>query len=425
MMTSELHAGFARTTVNPPLGMPMEGLAQQEGCRQIHDPLYVRALFLTQGEACLLILSCDLLFFEHAQVAQVKAAIGQATGLTPAQILLNTTHTHAGPRMTHWCYSGAPDPDYLEAVTRALVAVTVQAHAGQQPVTAWAGMAQTDLPVSRRKPGADGRVSWAPYLAGVVCRALPFCLFKDAAGQVVALLFSVSCHPSMIYSADISADYPGVAMQRLNAHFHTEGAMFLQGAGGDSKPRQIAVAEEYWRPGNWDEVEAAGAEVADAVIQQTELLPITAPTLRATLQTLHFPLATLPTREELAREAADPRARIERRYWAEDMLAQLERDGQLPSAVALELHTVEIGPELRLIGVEGELVGELGNRILAAFPSGVTFPLGYTNGAQIYLPASRMLPEGGYEVDSYWEYHHPAPLAPGIEAILLAAVAGE
>ncbi len=79
-------------------------------------------------------------------------------------------------------------------------------------------------------------------------------------------------------------------------------------------------------------------------------------------------------------------------------------------------------PAVRLVGVEGELVGELGNRMLHSFPGGVTFPLGYTDGCRIYLPSSRMLPEQGYEVDSYWEYHWPSPLAPGIEGVLDAAV---
>jgi hypothetical protein len=52
----------------------------------------------------------------------------------------------------------------------------------------------------------------------------------------------------------------------------------------------------------------------------------------------------------------------------------------------------------------------------------VTFPLGYTNGCEIYLPADRMLPEHGYEVDSFWEYHYPAPLVTGIDARVVEAV---
>jgi len=46
------------------------------------------------------------------------------------------------------------------------------------------------------------------------------------------------------------------------------------------------------------------------------------------------------------------------------------------------------------------------------------FVLGYTDGAQLYLPAERMLAEGGYEVDSYYEYGYPAGLAPGFEKVL-------
>ena len=55
---------------------------------------------------------------------------------------------------------------------------------------------------------------------------------------------------------------------------------------------------------------------------------------------------------------------------------------------------------------------------IAQFGGGVTFPLGYTDGTQAYLPASRMLPEGGYEVESFWEYRHTARLAKGIEQVL-------
>ena len=33
-----------------------------------------------------------------------------------------------------------------------------------------------------------------------------------------------------------------------------------------------------------------------------------------------------------------------------------------------------------------------------------------------------MLDEGGYEVDSYWEYGFPAPLAKGFEQVLFQAL---
>jgi hypothetical protein len=71
-----------------------------------------------------------------------------------------------------------------------------------------------------------------------------------------------------------------------------------------------------------------------------------------------------------------------------------------------------------MIGLEGEAVGEIGNFILKIYDKGITFPMGYTDGCQLYLPVTRMLPEDGYEVDSYWEYHYPARLAAGGEVVL-------
>jgi hypothetical protein len=227
----------------------------------------------------------------------------------------------------------------------------------------------------------------------------------------------------MIYTLDISADYPGVAIRVLNEHFRTDGALFLQGAGGDTKPRQVAQGEDRWRAGTWEEMEEAGREVAEAVIAQVgKCLAPVEPDLRLARRTLHFPLAEPPPRAELERVAHDPAEREARRRWAEAMLRHLDRHGRLPDTVEMDLHALQLGRGLRLIGVEAELVAELGNLILGAWDQGITFPLGYTDGAQAYLPSGRMIPEGGYEVDSYWEYHLPARLAPVTDDILAAAL---
>ncbi len=418
-----MNAGFAKTNVNPPIGMPIEGLGQVRGCDSIHDDLFVRALYLEDAACLLLIFSVDLLFFERAVIARFKGTIGRALGIAPGQILLNTTHTHAGPRVSSWAYSDGPNPEYLTQVERALVDAATRAKAALRPVTLTAGQTTTRVPVSRRQPDADGKAQWAPYRAGVICDALPFCLLRDAAGQVMALLFSVSCHPSMIYESSISADYPGAATRRLNAHFKSEGAMFLQGAGGDTKPEPVAVEEEHWKHGTWDDMERAGAAIADAVIAAAQKpLARIDPELKVRVKELAWPLQPAPNHAFFENILRDPEAPPARRRWAEEMRTRAVRDKRLPTHVPVTLHVARLGRGLRLIGIEGEVVGELGNRVLAQFADGVTFVLGYTNGCQIYLPTTRMLPEGGYEVDSYWEYHWPAPLAPNGEDVLLDAV---
>ena len=60
--------------------------------------------------------------------------------------------------------------------------------------------------------------------------------------------------------------------------------------------------------------------------------------------------------------------------------------------------------------------------IESVYSDGITFPMGYTDGTQMYLPTSKMIDEGGYEAESYYEYRHPASLAKGIEKILLQGI---
>jgi hypothetical protein len=403
--------------------MAMEGLGQPRGCESIHDDLFVRALYLSDGGMEALILGFDLLFFERPDVARFKDALGRALALKPEQIFLNTSHNHAGPRLTHWAYSEGADPAYLDRIEAAILDAAGRAKAKAVAVTLWAGEARTDLPVSRRQPDTSGRAQWKPYRQGTICDALPFCLFKDGRNQVVALLFSVSCHPSMIYECVISAEYPGAAMRKLNAHFQTEGSLFLQGAGGETKPRYVADGEERWRRGTWDEMEAAGLEVADAVIMQAiRSLTKVEPDLRYSLSDLAWPLSPPQSKTyyEAVLHAKDEQ--LGRLHWAKDMLRHLDLNGRLPESVPVALHALQLGKGLRLIGVEGELVAPLGLLIRSEFKEGVTFPLGYSNGCQIYLASTAMLPEGGYEVDSYWEYHWPSPLAPDGEHVLLDAL---
>ncbi|MHB9132595.1 MAG: hypothetical protein ACYDBB_16115 [Armatimonadota bacterium] len=414
-----MQAGFAKINVTPPLGMPMEGLGQQGGIQAIRDDLFIRALYLSHHGEEVLIIGCDLLFFTRPQIDRLKGCIGRAVGLPPQRILINNSHNHSGPRMTPWAYTGDVNPFYFEQVEASFARVAGAAQSAQRPVTLWAGMTRTALPVSRRKIGADGKAEWAPSQQGAICDALPICVLKDAEDQVVCLLFSVSCHPSIWYELEITAEYPGVATRILNQHFNTEGSLFLQGTGGDTKPRQIAVEEDHWRHGVWEDIEAAGAEVAQAVTACIEagLTPID-PDIRVCLDAMQWPFEAPPTREQLAEIAAQPDTGAGMRQWAAEMLARLDFFSRLPESLEVGIHAVQLGKGLRLIGLEGEAVGEIGQQILGAYPHGVTFPMGYTNATKIYLTTSHMRAEEGYEVTSFWELGHPAPLAVGMEQVL-------
>lgn len=418
-----MKAGFARAEITPPVGTTMMGFGGRDndhGCEGVHDDLFARALsVIHEGEEAL-IMTFDLCFLGREEADRLKGAIGRRIDLSPRRILLNTSHTHVGPAVGTWAEHGyrAPDRLYLAELEQATLQAALQAREGRQDVTLHCGETRTRVPVSRRKPDGRGGVGWAPYEDGVVYDYLPVCLMKAASGAPVCLMFSVSCHPSTSHAFLISADYPGAAMAGLDEYLGTTGSMFLQGTGGDAKARVIARAD-HWASGTWEEIEQEGRGLAREVIDCIEagLEPVE-PAICCQSVEAEWPLESPPDRAWFESAITEPGCTELRRLWAQRQLALIERRGGLPKTATITTHGVQLGAGLRLIGLEGEAVGGLGHLIRRAYGTGWVFPMGYTDGAQLYLPTESMLAEGGYEVDSYYEYGYPAPFARGFEQVL-------
>jgi hypothetical protein len=134
---------------------------------------------------------------------------------------------------------------------------------------------------------------------------------------------------------------------------------------------------------------------------------------------MEWPLQPVISRTEFEAIAADPKAGEWKQLWAKRQVEKLDRGQKMPSSVPITLHGIQLGKGLRMVGLEGEAVAGLGLVMLDFYKGqGITFPLGYTDGCQLYLPTSAMLDEGGYEAVSYHEYGQPASLAKGMEKII-------
>jgi len=418
-----MKAGFAKVCITPPLGTRMMGFGsrdREKGCTGIHDDVFVRALYLEDGREKALIVSYDMCFLGREEADRFKGAIGRRLDILPRQVLLNATHSHAGPAAGPWCYGELlpQDPLYLDDLETATVRGAVEAADRARDVTLRAGVGRSSVPMNRRRI-ENGRAVMAPNPEGMVCDALPVCLINDRAGAPVALIFSVSCHPSVVSGWEISAEFPGVATNLLDERLGAEGSLFLQGAGGDAKPSSMYAGEPRWPVGTWEMVERAGRTLYEEVsaVIDGEMSEIE-PSLASASTEMSWPLQPAPPREEFERIAADESVVDWKRHWARKQLRILDRGGALATRAILTAQGIRIGKGLRIIAIEGELLAPHGNRIIDYYRGGVTFPLGYSNGTGLYLPTSDDIDEGGMEVTSYAEYGYPAPLAKGMEDIL-------
>lgn len=279
----------------------------------------------------------------------------------------------------------------------------------------WAGAGQSTLPISRRKLDENGIAQWAPDFDAPICDALPLVLFKDKEDRPVGLLFSISCHPSCVGGQEISADYPGVAVELIDRHLGASCAIFLQGCAGEAKSRYNAKDDRF--EGSFDAVEKGGRHVAQEVttILDQSLTPIE-PDIRTNIIDMAFNLQPIPSRAEY--EAFINDEHDCKRMWAKRWLERMDRGMAIEPTWPMYMHGVQLGKTLRMVALEAEAVAAHGHLIFEHFDRGITFPLAYSNGTQAYLPTTKMLDEHGYEVDSYWEYGLPAPFAPGIENVL-------
>ncbi len=419
-----MNAGFARQDITPPLGTTMMGFGgrdMEHGCTGVHDPIHTRALYLESGGETALIMGYDLCFLGRADADRFKGAIGRVMDIAPRQIFLNTSHNHVGPKAGTWYSAGyeADDRDYLIQLEAATVNAALAARENARPATMRAGVTASKLPVNRRRRMPDGSIENRPNPAGRAYDKLPIVLFEDKAGQPVCLLFSISCHPSMMNGWEISAEYPGAAMDRLDAHLGKTCSLFLQGVGGDAKPLVIGRGTDAWIPGTWELMDEAGAIVAGEVIGALSELKPVKPALASASEEMHWALEEAPPKaffeDIVANTPEDRQAKDVQFMWARKTLETIEKDLPLPTDVPLSLHGIRLGDGLRLVGIEGEALHGWGYFIQDFYKDGLTVPLGYTDGQGMYLPTTEQLPEGGYEVVSFWEYGYPAQLAAGME----------
>ena len=371
-------AGIGRRCITPPLGSEMAGYAaRKDGCLGVYDDLWVTALAVADGTATALVLAFDLLSFGQAVTATLKAALRQATGLDDASILLNASHTHAGPRLA----PAEPSPAHLAiqaAVRAASVAAAREALAALRPAELSLGAAPLAVGCNRRERQEDGRIVLGVNPTGPTLQEVTVWQIARQGGERV-ILFSAPVHGVTMGSDNlyISAEWMGAAGRELERRQAGTRVMFLQGCAGD----QNAIRAR----GTYSEVIDHGTRAAAAVLQAlASSRPAAALPLRMALTAVDVPLA----------------------------------DGRV---FPVTCHGLRLG-EAAMIGLGGEAFVEyaLHGRRESALAS--TMVLGYTDACVGYLAVAATYAEGGYEAEANRYFDSRCPWTPAIEPILKTAI---
>jgi hypothetical protein len=420
-------AGFAKTSITPPLGVELAGYGVylQRRATEVHDDLFARALIL-EGDTGdrVLLLTLDLIGLSWELDREIMAQAGAAAGLAADRVLVSCTHTHNGPAtlpMEGW---GEVDPGYVERLPALCASAAAEAAAALRPVRIGTGHSTVRaLGFNRVRP--DGPID----------RSLHVVRIDGIDGTPEVVVFSHGCHPVSIdrrtsAGTAISADWPGQVARRLGEEGYGE-ALFRLGLCGDIDP--IAA----WRNFMFEGAELSADLVADSLLDLLRSVePV--PTLRLGLARQEVELSLTPldddhiaaVRKEMPRpqgsvRVMDPAAEATawpRFYgaWAEAMGAQLATQ---PERLSVPLAAFLIN-DTAWLHLPGEVFTALGRAIMERSPFSKTVVTTLFGPFIGYLPDRDDVAAGGYAATLVPRILQLPPYSPAVgDALISGAVA--
>lgn len=415
---ADWQVGLAATDITPAEPLPMAGYSAREApFESVADPLSAKALAIqdADGERALLI-TADLLGFPRERSEAICARLQEATGIRREQVILNASHTHAGPLVAGSLLTRATPATrrkieaYIRSMESKIVVAGRKALKDLRPARLSWGRGVAGFVMNRREFTARG-VILGTNASGPADRTVPVLRVDAPDGGLRAIVFGAGSHCTTLTGGNlkISGDYAGVAQRLLEDSMPGVLAMFMTGCAGDANP--------YPR-GTLDLARRHGGELATAVreVVEGELAPVHGP-LRTEFRTVDLPLESHTRRQIETMQAGAPSYR---RFFTQGALAKLDGGESLLRTYAAPLALWQFGQDLTLVAYSGETVVDyvrLSQERLGPLKLWVS---GYNNDVFGYLPTARILREGGYETRGlYVDY---GLFRPSVEEVVMEAI---
>ena len=392
-----LGVGLAQVDVTPEEPIRLGGYGARTGLPTgVADTLRAKALAVGSApDDAAVLVTADLIGFDGLFADAVCKSIGDRTGLQRGQIILNASHTHAGPIFgiayppTHGLSSEQPGSvrSYTQMLHERLVEMVVAALADLRPRRLSWGLGVASFVMNRREATPDGiRIGFNPR--GYVDRSVPVLRVEELDGSLRGIVFGYACHNTTLMGDNlrISADYAGFAQRYVESQCPGTQAMFLQGCGGSATPYPRGAYGLARQHG-----EALGVEVCRVLAG--EFQPVRGP-LRVAFDHVDLPLEPQPTPEDL-----DTMRRGEpyEGKMADKVQQMIDEGGTWATHYRAPMSAWQFGQDLTLMGLPAEVVGEYVPLLARALGPRGLWLAGYCNDYFGYMPTAHVHDEGGYE----------------------------
>jgi len=313
----------------------------------IHDDLYARALYVTDGTTSLAIVSCDITWISD-ELRRVTEAYLRERG-KPVELMLCATHNHSGPTIMNLiCLLNGQNKAYLRELPKRIADTIVKARETAVPATVEVGNGEVDFAFNRR------------ILNGPVDKSFVAATFSSYEGYELARIVNYGCHGVVLGKNNriISADFPGPLASSLEERGSV--CLFLNGACGDVNPY---TCKGYACLGSFEDADAMGKDIAIAV------------------QSAKY---------------STPSRNVDRIEFRKLKLGLRRKRRFPPGRLDVEVCVADVFG-VQVLGVEGEIFAETGIAIRESLEPNRVIIAGYTNGYKGYIPTEDAFRLRNYE----------------------------
>lgn len=364
-----LKVGLATVNITPEGPVCMAGFAaRKEPSEGAYADIHASCVVLDNAVTRVAFVAIDVCKIGIAQMDKVRAAAEHA-GIPAQHVMINSSHTHSGPTII-----GSQNPDYLPVFEEKVCGLLQKAVDDLREARLDYTGGTCTMAVNRRHLDAEGKcIGMRPMPGKEIDPAVPILRVLTPDGTVRAVIFGYACHPSTRTDRQIGPDYPGPAREWIKAAYPESLPVFLQGCGGDIKPRYCLPDGRF------------GYVLLDARETVRELGHELG---RAVVTALTVPPEPVP---------ADGSGEV--------VLGGLTRLIRVPDKGDPEdkSHEIYNGAwrvgDVYFFGSQCELCSQIGLRIKRELTDLRVWPNGYTHWGGGYIVDAAQFPEGGYEVN--------------------------
>ncbi len=402
-----LQIGAASKVINNEIGSWVQGAGVPKKASKIRDDLEANALYISNGETQLMLVSCDLAGLESGFVIRAREAMGKASGVPPRNILISCTHTHGGPSVLRTNYLMPIDHEYLDRLETWLVELAAETVKSARPGKIGWGKGKAQIGYNRRVCWANGSHSMhgdtsRKDFAGLEGPDDPqhLALFAaDENDKIISVLYHNTTHPTIFYGAGVySSDFIDETRNILREKFGKIPVLYLNGAQGDiAMSNQLKKIKESRE----QKLERIGRMAADETLRLYQevkfhdkpVLALNYEDLKVKVR-LPTPETLVSSRKVLAKIDAGEKIRGMGMIMAFGAVHLQETFGENP-VDTLPIHVVRIG-DVALVTEPCELFCQFGLDIKRRSPAPITAVVGLTDGFGGYCPTIYGILGGGY-----------------------------